>query len=220
MIEARDGDDSVCRNDCRPRGVGGTRSDPFSEKDLSKAGVWMVRLAGRRRAFFGGIWTGDGGAERWVLEVDSITEAVAIGGLDCDGGGTRKERFFKLRARFPLESERAMGGEFNSRVLSADIMDLGAMSTGRTGGANLGYVRGMAEGDSGEELGEISPPEGESKGEIVVVGEDSVEAEVIDETLSRWGFGDGSRRRVDVLLTGIWAGTCKGCMAFSSSLYR
>lgn len=45
----------------------------------------------------------------------------------------------------------------------------------------------MTEGDSGEELGEISPPEGESKGEMVVVGEDSVEAEAVEDILSRWG---------------------------------
>jgi hypothetical protein len=100
-----------------------------------------------------------------------------------------------------------MFGELKSRVLSADIMDIGVTSRGRTGGVNLGYERGMAEGDSGEELGDISPPEGESKGEIVVVGEDSVEVEVIDEMLSRWGLGDGSRRRVDEVFTGIWAGT-------------
>lgn len=207
VIEAREGEDSACRKDCRPSGVGGTRSAFFSEKDLSKAGVWIVRPAGRRRPVFGAIWTGDGGAERWVLEVDSMTEAVAIGGLDCDGEGTRKLRFFKLRARLPLELERAMFGELKSRVLSADIMDIGVTSRGRTGGVNLGYERGMAEGDSGEELGDISPPEGESKGEIVVVGEDSVEVEVIDEMLSRWGLGDGSRRRVDEVFTGIWAGT-------------
>lgn len=60
-------------------------------------------------------------------------------------------------------------------------------STGRD--VNFGYETDMAEGDSGEELGEISPPPGESKGEIVVVGEDSVEAECIDDTLSRCGEG-------------------------------
>lgn len=54
---------------------------------------------------------------------------------------------------------------------------------------NFGYETDMAEGDSGDELGEISPPQGESKGEMVVVGEDSVETEVMDETLSRWGEG-------------------------------
>jgi len=43
----------------------------------------------------------------------------------------------------------------------------------------------MEDGDSGEELGEVSGAEGESKVEIVVVGEESVEPEVMDETLSR-----------------------------------
>jgi hypothetical protein len=43
----------------------------------------------------------------------------------------------------------------------------------------------IAVGDSGDELGEISPPAGESKGETVVVGEDSVDAVVVDDTLSR-----------------------------------
>jgi len=81
---------------------------------------------------------GDGGAERLFWGVDSITEAVAIGGLDCDGGGTRKLRFFKLRARFPLESERAIFDEFNCRVLSTDIMGFDSTSTGRTGGMNFG----------------------------------------------------------------------------------
>lgn len=50
--------------------------------------------------------------------------------------------------------------------------------------------------------------EGESKGEIVVVGDDSVDAEVIEETLWRWG--EGRSRRVEVVLTGTWAGTCRG----------
>lgn len=43
----------------------------------------------------------------------------------------------------------------------------------------------MEDGDSGEELGEVSGAEGESKVETVVVGEESVEPEVMDETLSR-----------------------------------
>lgn len=67
-------------------------------------------------------------------------------------------------------------------------------------GRNLGYETDMADGDSGDELGEMSPPPGESKGEMVVVGDDSVDAEVMDETLSRWG--EGSRR----VLTGTWVG--------------
>lgn len=71
----------------------------------------------------------------------------------------------------------------------------------------------MAEGDSGDELGDISPVEGESKGDIVVVGDDSVEADVTDDTLSRWGEG----RRCRDVLTGIWAGTWRGYW-FSSCL--
>jgi len=40
--------------------------------------------------------------------------------------------------------------------------------------------------DSGEEEGEASMIKGESKVEFVVVGEESVEAEVMEVTLSRW----------------------------------
>lgn len=79
---------------------------------------------------------------------------------------------------------------------------------------NFGYATDIADGDSGDELGETSPPPGESKGEMVVVGEDSVDAEVTDETLSRWG--EGSRR----VLTGTWVGYCRGWIVFASSLYR
>lgn len=40
--------------------------------------------------------------------------------------------------------------------------------------------------DSGEDDGEGSIIKGESKVELVVVGEDSVETEVMELTLSRW----------------------------------
>lgn len=49
----------------------------------------------------------------------------------------------------------------------------------------LGYGRGMDEGDSGEELGEVSGTEVVSKVEMVVVGEESVDSDAADETLSR-----------------------------------
>lgn len=68
----------------------------------------------------------------------------------------------------------------------------------------------MVVGDSGDELGEMSPPPGESNGEMVVVGEDSVEAEAVDETLSRWGEGRSRR---------VWLGTC-GAWDENSSSYR
>jgi hypothetical protein len=54
VIDASEGDDSACRRDWRPRGVGGTKSGTLV-KDLSKPGVRMVRFAGRRRLLFGGI---------------------------------------------------------------------------------------------------------------------------------------------------------------------
>lgn len=40
--------------------------------------------------------------------------------------------------------------------------------------------------DSGDDEGEASMIKGESKVELVVVGEDSVESEVMEVTLSRW----------------------------------
>lgn len=182
MRQAREGDDSAWRRD----GVGGTTS---LVNDLLKVGVWIVRLAGRRFELFGGMAIGDG-ASKWCFEVVSTTEAVAIGGRDCEGGGIRKDKFLRLRARRCGESGRVLCGNRKS----------GGGCASSTREVNFGYETGMAEGDSGEELGEISPPPGESKGEIVVVGEDSVEAEVIDETLSR--CGEGTRR----VLTGTWVG--------------
>jgi hypothetical protein len=42
----------------------------------------------------------------------------------------------------------------------------------------------MEDGDSGEEPGEISVMDGESKGEMVVVGDESVDSEAIEGMLS------------------------------------
>ena len=139
-MEAREGEDSACRKDCRPRGVGGTTSEILLENDLSNAGVRMVRFAGRRLPLllFWGIWRGEGGAKRWCLEDVSTTEAVAIGGRDCDGGGIRKDRFFRLRSRRPGETGRSLLGADNSLELSIGIMARGGISMGRVGGMNLG----------------------------------------------------------------------------------
>ena len=101
VMEARAGDDSACRKE----GVGGTAS---SAKDLLNVGVWMVRLAGRRLEVLGGIAIGDAGASKWCLDVVSRTDAVAMGGRDCEGGGIRKDRFLRLRARRLGESGRVL----------------------------------------------------------------------------------------------------------------
>jgi hypothetical protein len=55
----------------------------------------------------------------------------------------------------------------------------------------LGYTSGIGEGDSGDELGEVSVTTGESNIEIVVVGEESVDSDGIDEMLSRREGSDG-----------------------------
>ncbi len=49
-----------------------------------------------------------------------------------------------------------------------------------------GDIGAFEDADSGEDPGEESVMTGESKVEFVFVGEDSVEAEVIEVTLSRW----------------------------------
>lgn len=49
-----------------------------------------------------------------------------------------------------------------------------------------GDVGGLQDADSGDEEGEGSVIRGESKVEFVVVGEDSVEADVMEVTLLRW----------------------------------
>lgn len=45
----------------------------------------------------------------------------------------------------------------------------------------FGYGKDIEEGDSGEEFGEVSVPDGVSKVEMVVVGEDSVDSEGTDD---------------------------------------
>ena len=58
----------------------------------------------------------------------------------------------------------------------------------------LVYDSGIDVGDSGDELGDVSEVIGESKVETVVVGEESADPEVTEETLSRCWKGRGRRR--------------------------
>ena len=63
--EGSAGDDSKCRNDGRPEGVGGTREWPaVANVDLSKPGVWIVRFVGFLRLLFKGPRMGEVGAEK------------------------------------------------------------------------------------------------------------------------------------------------------------
>lgn len=71
----------------------------------------------------------------------------------------------------------------------------------------LGYVRGMDGGDSGEELGEVSGTEVVSKVEMVVVGEESVDSDAAEETLSRcWKERQGSAAEAVLLVVAGCAG--------------
>lgn len=79
----------------------------------------------------------------------------------------------------------------------------------RDGGINLGNDNGIADGDSGEELGVVSAATGESNVEIVVVGDESVDPEVTDEILVRCRKGSGRR---DVLMV-TCGGTLRGLSA-------
>ena len=61
-----------------------------------------------------------------------------MGGRDCEGGGMRSDKFFKLRARRFGESGRRFAGAGSSLEASDCIVDRGATSTGRIGGVNFG----------------------------------------------------------------------------------
>lgn len=75
----------------------------------------------------------------------------------------------------------------------------------------FGYDNGRDEGDSGEELGEVSVMEVVSNVEMVVVGEDSVDSDGIeDDTLSRCSNESGGSVAEALLLV---ADPCRDCCA-------
>lgn len=81
------------------------------------------------------------------------------------------------------------------------------------GGIYLGNDKGIADGDSGEELGVVSAANGESNVEIVVVGDESADPEVTDdEILARCRKGSGRRDVLTVTcggnLRGLSAALC------------
>ena len=81
---------------------------------------------------------------------------------------------------------------------------------------------GIEFADSGEEEGEESVISGESKVEFVVVGDDSVDAVVMEVTLLRWcsdcveGCADSGRGLASV--TRIWVSLCIGSGQDRSSM--
>lgn len=79
---------------------------------------------------------------------------------------------------------------------------------------NFGHGNGIDEGESGDELGEVSVPVGESNVEMVLVGDESVDSEASDEMLWRCGRG----REGFAVETATGEVRPKGCVATPSSL--
>lgn len=181
--EPSDGVDSNRLNDgWVVLGVGGTNSVRYELG--SNRGVWIVKLAGFRLADLTGWKKGDGGADRSCSAVDSITAAVATAGRE-GWVGTLSERFLRLRPRRTGDVDRKEGtlrccDSGLASEVAGDVQFLGGLS-GSTRG--FGYGKDIEEGDSGEELGDVSVPDGVSNVEMVVVGEDSVDSEGTDDDM-------------------------------------
>lgn len=103
-----------------------------------------------------------------------------------DVHGIFRDKFFRFRALLPGEGARG------SRSIGLAGMDgvlctTGCIATLSEMSGNiicLGYDIGRAEGDSGEELGDVSVTEGVSKVDMVVVGDDPVDSDRADDILS------------------------------------
>jgi hypothetical protein len=84
---------------------------------------------------------------------------------------------------------------------------------------NFEYESGIDVGDSGDDPGEVSDVMGESKVETVVVGEESADPDVTEETLSRCWKGRGRRDVLTVTLVGSLSGwICGCCSSFPSEI--
>lgn len=149
-------------------GVGGTTERIPVENERSRLGVWMVRFVGRRREVLG---TATGAP---ICCGSSRIGAVHKAGRDWLGGGSLSERFFRLRPFLGAsdfidgKNASADGGRVCVSPLTAYEFDL------------MVGKGGMEVGDSGEELGDGSTMIGESKVELVVVGDESVDSEAIE----------------------------------------
>ena len=145
----------------------------------------MVNPLGFLFGGFGGTMKdGDEGAV--IGREQSPNAAVLI----CRGGGggvplvcatTFNERFFVLRAFLPGESGRLLypgGGLVGEHIERSSADEIPHLLEEKD-------ERGSIEiGDSGDEPGDVSAMEDESTVEIVVVGDESAEAEVEVEVLS------------------------------------
>lgn len=142
----------------------------------------MVRPFGFRRATFVGPTAGDEGAERGC-DV-STADAVEMVGRGAEEVFMLSERFFMFRGFLPGDSGPCgrLGSGFETGRCNSSSGGLSCPSIFM----DLNGDKGTTEvGDSGDELGEGSVIEDESKVDMVVVGEESVDAELTEVTLSR-----------------------------------
>ncbi|KAJ9343840.1 hypothetical protein DTO027B6_3665 [Paecilomyces variotii] len=132
-----------------------------------------------------------------------------MAGRDGEGAGILSERFFRFRARLPGDSPRVDLGAFSdeSDWLVGTELSVRLSVMAFSDDASFGW-NGMDEGDSGDELGDVSVTEGESKVETVVVGDESVDSDVTDETLSRCLKGRKCRDVLTVTLDGRRPSVC------------
>ena len=145
---------------------------------LSRPGVCIDRFVGILRRVFESVRKGDAGVEKgWT---DSAP--VALAGRARGSMSIMRERFLTFRV---LLEERSAAGSSLGWDVGADVWIPGSSFPGCDTIIDLKGERGNADvGDSGEELGDASEIRGESKVEVVVVGEESVESEEIEAALS------------------------------------
>jgi hypothetical protein len=178
--EGKAGEVGKCRRNGLSLGVEGMSDAEPRKLIFSIPGVWIDRFVGFRRPVLSGPLRGENGVERaWLL---SIPEEVAgrVGILLMV-----RERFFTLRELDA--SGRAASGALDAAVGPCLPSSCAGPDSVEGFIMTLKGDRGRVElGDSGDELGDGSVMDGESKVELVVVGDESVDSEEIEAALLCW----------------------------------
>jgi hypothetical protein len=156
---------------------------PLSSK-LPVPGGRIVNPLGFLFGGFGGTMK-DGEEGAVIGKEQSPNAAVLIfraggGGVFLVGATMFNERFFVLRAFLPGESGRLYpgGGLVGEHIDRSSVDEIPHLLEEKDESGSIEI------GDSGDEPGDVSAMEDESTVEIVVVGEESAEAEVEVEVLS------------------------------------
>lgn len=207
-------------------GVEGTILDPLLPGTFGapRPGVEIVRpslLAFRFGGLGGTMKEGVVGAESGCD--DSTAEAVEMANFGSCGpcltdADMFRERFFMFRTFLPGDSGRLRPGRFKSELGGGSITPCsGEWSLDLR---DLKDESGVIEtADSGDELGEGSVMDEESSVEIVVVGEESVDSELMVEVLSRCCCCGGRRSVLGDLLFAMIAVVLDSSVAAAPSTF-